>query len=261
MVNITIDDQKHKVEEGLTVLQALKNNNFKIPTLCYHPALKPSGSCKLCAVEVPARTSGRQITMLSCILKVREGLAIKTRGDLVERARKRAFQNLLRMAPQSQAIRDIAKEFEIDLGPPPDGCIRCRLCIRVCKEIVGPGALKMVKREGKNFVVPVEGMCIGCGTCANLCKTGAISVVDKDNVRTITIRDEVIGRHPLERCEGCGKLFATPKYLNYIEKRTAPHPDVKEHHKYCPTCAKMFSDRIRSFEGRSQKMRMPGHKT
>jgi len=261
MVNITIDDQSYEVEEGVTVLQALKDIGIKIPTLCYHPVLKPSGSCKLCAVEVPGRTSGRQITMLSCILKVRADLAIKTRGDLVERARKKAFQNLLRMAPQAQAIRDIAEEFEIDLGPPPDGCIRCRLCIRVCKEIVGPGALKMVKREGINFVVPLEGICIGCGTCANLCKTGAIRVEDKDNVRTITIRDEVIGRHPLERCEGCGKLFATPKYLNYIEKRTAPHPDVKEHHKYCQTCAKMFSDRIKSFEARSQKMRMPGHKS
>jgi len=261
MVNITIDDQSYEVEEGVTVLQALKANGIKIPTLCYHPVLKPSGSCKLCAVEVPGRTSGRQITMLSCILKVRADLAIKTRGDLVERARKKAFQNLLRMAPQAQAIRDIAEEFEIDLGPPPDGCIRCRLCIRVCKEIVGPGALKMVKREGINFVVPIEGICIGCGTCANLCKTGAIRVEDKDNVRTITIRDEVIGRHPLERCEGCGKLFATPKYLNYIEKRTALHPDVKEHHKYCQTCAKMFSDRIKSFEARSQKMRMPGHKS
>jgi len=261
MVNITIDDQSYEVEEGVTVLQVLKDNGFKIPTLCYHPVLKPSGSCKLCAVEVPGRTSDRQITMLSCILKVREDLAIKTRGDLVEQARKKAFQNLLRMAPQAQAIRDIAEEFEIDLGPPPDGCIRCRLCIRVCKEIVGPGALKMVKREGINFVVPLEGICIGCGTCANLCKTGAIRVEDKDNVRTITIRDEVIGRHPLERCEGCGKLFATPKYLNYIEKRTAPHPDVKEHHKYCQTCAKMFSDRIKSFEARSQKMRMPSHKS
>ena len=258
MVRIHIDGQRYEVEEGLTVLKVLKNNRIKIPTLCYHPALKPSGSCKLCAVEVPGRTSGRPITMLSCILKVKEGLAVETRGNLVKQARKKAFHHLLRMAPQAHAIREIAKEFEIDLGPPPDGCIRCRLCIRVCKEIVGPGALKMVKQNGRNYVVPVEGVCIGCGTCANLCKTDAIQVEDKDNVRTITIRDEIIGRHPLVRCEGCGKLFATPKYLNYIEKRIAPHPEVKQHHQYCQTCAKMFSDRVQSFRTRSQKIEIPG---
>jgi predicted molibdopterin-dependent oxidoreductase YjgC len=261
MVTINIDDQRYEVEEGLTILQALKNIGILIPTLCYHPALKPSGSCKLCTVEVPGRTSGRPIAMLSCILKVKEGLTVKTRGDLVYRARKKAFLNLLRMAPQAHVIRDIAEEFEIDLGPPPDGCIRCRLCIRVCLEIVGPGALKMVKQNGKNYVVPIEGVCIGCGTCANLCKTNAIQVEDKDNVRTIKIRDEIIGRHPLVRCEGCGKLFATPTYLNYIEKRVGPHPDVKQHHKFCQTCAKLFSDRIQSLETRSQKMRMPGHKS
>lgn len=260
MVNITVDGQKYEVQEGLTVLKALKQNGFKIPTLCYHPALKPSGSCKLCAVEVPGRTTQRPIAMLSCILKVNEGMTINTCSDLVNSARKKAFQNLLRMAPQSSAIREIANEFEIDLGPPPDGCIRCRLCVRVCKEIVGPGALKMVKRNGKNFVVPVEGACIGCGTCANLCKTEAIRVRDQDNVRTITIRDEIIGMHPLIRCEGCGKLFATAKYLNHVEGRIAPHPEVKEHHQYCQTCAKMFSERVKTFKDRPQKVGMPDPK-
>lgn len=256
MVNIKVDGQKFEVKEGVTVLKALKENGFNIPTMCYHPALKPSGSCKLCAVEVPGRTSGRPIAMLSCILKVTDGLSINTGGELVNRARKKAFRNLLQMAPQSRAIREIAAKFDIDLGPPPDGCIRCRLCIRVCKEIVGPGALKMVKRDGKNFVVPIEGACIGCGTCANLCKTQAIFVKDQDDVRTITIRDEIIGRHPLMRCEGCGKLFATVKYINHIDHRVAPHPEVKEHHHYCQTCAKMFSDRVKMFQNRPQKVGM-----
>ena len=124
MVHITIDDQSYKVQEGLSVLQVLRENGIKIPTLCYHPALKPSGSCKLCAVEVPGRTSGRQITMLSCILKVREGLAVRTRGDLVNQARKKAFQNLLRMAPQAQAIRGKLEDFKSDSArslTDPDG--------------------------------------------------------------------------------------------------------------------------------------------
>lgn len=260
MFVVTIDGHTFRVEEGMTVLKVLKTNGVTLPTLCYHPALKPSGSCKLCVVEVPARTTGRPIAMLACILKVYDGMTINTKSDLVNRARKKAFQNLLRMAPQSRAIRDLAKASGIDLGPPPDGCIRCRLCIRVCKEIVGPGALKMVKENGSFFVKPIEGACIGCGTCANLCKTEAILVKDENNVRTITIRDEIIGRHPLVPCEGCGKLFATPKYLKHIDHRVGPHPEIKEHHQYCQTCAKMFSERVKSFQDRPQKVGLPDPK-
>ena len=99
MPTITIDDQKYEAEEGMTVIQVAKANGFQIPTLCYHPSLKPSGSCRLCAVEVPGRSTGRQVTMLSCVLKVKEGLVVKTHGEAVKRARTNAFKNLLHMAP------------------------------------------------------------------------------------------------------------------------------------------------------------------
>ena len=54
MITITIDGQAYEAEEGKTALQVARANNISIPTLCYHPALKPSGSCKLCAVEMTA---------------------------------------------------------------------------------------------------------------------------------------------------------------------------------------------------------------
>jgi ferredoxin len=191
--------------------------------------------------------------MLACVLKVKDGMEVKTQSEAVNRARTRAFRNLLQMAPQAKHISTLAKSYDIDPGPPPDGCVRCRLCIRVCKEIVGPGALKMEKRDGMNYVVPIEGRCIGCGTCANICPTDVIFVEDHDNVRAISIRHEVIGKHPLERCEGCGKQYATPKFLNHIHKRTSSHTEVKTHHNYCPTCAKLFSDRIKTFNDRAQR--------
>ncbi len=253
MVSITIDERDYQAEEGTNVLEIARKHNIPIPTLRYHPSLKPSGSCRLCAFEVPGRSSGRQVTMLACVLKVKDGLVIKTRGEAVDRSRTRAFRNLLQMAPQSKKIIELAKSYNIDPGPPPDGCVRCRLCVRVCKEIVGPGALEMEKRNGLNYVVPLEGLCIGCGTCANICPTDVIIVEDNNNVRTISIRNEVIGKHPLERCEGCGKQYATPKFLNHIHKRTSSHTDVKTHHNYCPTCAKLFSDRIKTFNDRSQR--------
>lgn len=245
MVPITVNGRQVEADSGSTVLEVLKTLGIKIPTLCYHPALKPSGSCKLCAVEVVGKT-GRPTAMLSCVLKVKAGLSVSTEGETVQKARTRAFRNLLQMAPQSQYLLALAAQYQIDTGPPPDGCVRCRLCIRVCKEIIGAAALKMEKREGRPFVTPIEGHCIGCGTCANLCPTKAIQIDDREGVRTISIRNEVIGIHALERCDACGNLFATHKFLEYAAKQAQAHPDVKEHHHHCPTCAKMLADRVRS---------------
>lgn len=174
----------------------------------------------------------------------------------VFQARTKAFNRLITMAPLSHRIREMAKIEGVDLPPIPDGCIQCRLCVQVCKEIVGQNALRMETIEGHRQVMPVPNQCIGCGTCANLCPTHAIKVFDDGGVRTIQIRDVVIGHHPLERCEGCGKYYATPRQVELVERRTAPHPQVKEHHKYCPTCAKLFSNRLQIAKKRPPKQRL-----
>jgi predicted molibdopterin-dependent oxidoreductase YjgC len=256
MPTITLNDRPYECEEGATVLEVARANGLSIPTLCYHPALRPSGSCKLCAVETTTKT-GRRMTLLACILRVREGLAVRTEGELVEQARVKAFRHLLQLAPQSHRIREMAAAYNVAVGPEPDGCVRCRLCVRVCKQIVGADALIVQKRDGVSYVAPVEGRCIGCGTCVNICPTHVIRVEDRENVRTLSIRDEVIGRHPLERCEGCGRMFATPRFLDRLEARIGDHPHVKDPHNYCPNCAKLFSTRVKSFEDRKQLL--PGH--
>jgi bidirectional [NiFe] hydrogenase diaphorase subunit len=244
-IHIVIDGNSYKAEEGMTILEVLKQHGFKIPTLCYHKALRPIGACKLCAVEVTSK-GGKSRVMLSCILKAKEALSIATDSAPVLEAREKAMQRLLSLAPQAKRLRQIAEEFNIPTGPIPDGCVRCRLCIRVCAEVVGAGALKMEKRDGTTYVVPMEGLCIGCGTCANICPTDTIHLVDEEGIRTITIRDETIGIHPLMRCESCGRYFASQKFLAHVSEATSPHVDIKEHHRYCPTCSKLFSDRAKS---------------
>ena len=76
----------------------------------------------------------------------------------------------------SERIRHLAEKEGIELPPAPDGCIRCRLCIRVCKEIIGKEALHMEKQGGRQLVIPDPERCIGCGLCAKTCPAGSIRV-------------------------------------------------------------------------------------
>jgi predicted molibdopterin-dependent oxidoreductase YjgC len=244
-VTVTINGNTYETEEGRSVLELALLYGVEIPFICFHKALRPIGACKLCAVEVEGKSS-RPMTMLSCILKVRDGLIIKTDTDLVKTARSAAMQRLLAMAPQSRTLLSLSERFGIETGPVPDGCIRCRLCIRVCSEVVGASALKMEKRGTADYVVPAEKQCIGCGTCANICPTGAIHLIDKEGIRTISIRDEIIGVHPLLRCEACGRYFASQRFMIHVAEATTSHTDTKEHRLYCPVCAKLLSSRIKA---------------
>ncbi|MFH1155122.1 MAG: 2Fe-2S iron-sulfur cluster-binding protein [Pseudomonadota bacterium] len=242
MIEITIDGLAYQARENQTLLQVAKENAISIPHLCYHPALKPIGSCKLCGVEVVS-LSGKPVIMLSCVLKVKPGLEVKTTGDRVRQAREKAFGNLLQKAPFSKRIREIAADFNVNVQPPPDGCIQCRLCVRVCNEVIKAGALRMEKVDGKSIITAEPGRCIGCGTCANLCPTRIIKVEDSDTVRTVSIQDRIIGTLPLERCEGCGQRYATAPFLHHVDLSTGRHPHVKKHHRLCRTCVKLLSDK------------------
>ena len=139
------------------------------------------------------------------------------------------------------------------MPPPPDGCIRCTLCVRVCKEIIGVSALRMADRQ----VMPSSDACIGCGTCASICPTHAIVMAEEAGVRSLAIRGEVFSRHQLMRCQACGKHFATGQQIQMMEQRTAPHPQLKEHHTYCANCAKLFSTRLMAMKNAPPKQR-PG---
>lgn len=245
VVTFEIDGRDVQAIEGTTVLEAAKQNRIPIPHLCYHPALKPSGACRLCSVEIDS-PSGKPIVMLSCVLKTKAGLTVRTSTEAVVRAREAAVEKMLKKAPFSTRIRNTAAAYGIQAPPPPDGCIQCRMCVRVCSEVIQARALRMVKENGANRVVPEPGRCIGCGTCANLCPTSLIRVEDRDNIRTVSIKDTVIGQLPLERCEGCGAQYITATFFTHVSHSTENHPHVKEEHRFCPTCIKLMSDKALS---------------
>ena len=74
MINITIDGQEIAVEEGKTVLEAAREANIEIPTLCYLKDVNEVGDCRMCIVEI----EGMRGYTPSCIKKVEEGMKVKT---------------------------------------------------------------------------------------------------------------------------------------------------------------------------------------
>lgn len=77
-------------------------------------------------------------------------------------------------------------EHKIDFRHPfieidSNKCILCSRCIRICRDVVGAGALGLVNRGFKSYVAPAmelplnETSCESCGLCITACPTGAIS--------------------------------------------------------------------------------------
>jgi heterodisulfide reductase subunit A len=186
MIKFTIDGQQYKAEEEQTILEVARRAGIHIPTLCYHPALEPYGACRLCTVEV---RWGRRVSLqTACTYPAQEGIEVETMSPAVIRARQMILELLLARCPNVPIIQDLAREYGIEKSrfkteDPEEDCILCGLCVRVCNELVGTGAINFSDRGISRVVGPPflqkTRTCIGCGACAIVCPTGAIEIVDE----------------------------------------------------------------------------------
>lgn len=213
MVNITINGRSVQVDKKMSLLEAIRSQGIKIPTLCYHPDLRPDGSCRLCVVEV----KGVRSLVASCVYPVSEGMEVWTNTKRVLDARKTVVELLLANHPQDcltcarnmtcelqkvaneLGVREIRVEGEKsealpDLANPslmrdPNKCIKCGRCVRMCGEVQSVNALGFANRGFETTVVPAFNMsldqmaCTYCGQCAKVCPTGAI--VPKDDTQHV----------------------------------------------------------------------------
>lgn len=216
MVNLTINinGKQIQAEQGTTILEAARAAGIYIPTLCYHPELRPEGACRLCMVEA----SGARSLVASCVYPVSEGMVVKTNTANVREARKTVIELLLANHPKDclscqksgdcelqkiaadLGLRKIrfeggeTKAHTIDCSNPSlvrdqEKCILCGRCIRICRDVQGMDVYSFAGR-GFNTIVSTafehdlkDVACTYCGQCASVCPTGAI--VEKDDTEQV----------------------------------------------------------------------------
>lgn len=193
MISLTINNEKIKVEEGLTVLEAAEKTGIKIPTLCSHKALSPYGACRLCLVELSWGGDYSQI-QASCTYPATEGLIVKTDSERVIKARKMVIELLMARCPDSEEIKNVAAELgvaETRIKLKSSDCTLCGLCVRMCEERMGRAAISFSGRGPTREVTSPFGepsdICQTCGACDFICPTGKIQLpkVSKNQSRPI----------------------------------------------------------------------------
>ena len=250
MVKFTIDGKKVEAEEGSTILREAQRLGIEIPTLCYHPALTPIGSCRLCIVEMTKGTrksavrrtsfraaSERARIVTSCNYPVEEGIEVKTDTEKVLRQRRLTMELLLARCPRVEIVKKLAEKMGVEKGrfkEEDNDCILCGHCVAVCEEIMGVGAIDFVNRGIDEEVdTPYQiasDVCIGCGACAFICPTGAIKIEDVAGERKI---DRWHTSIPLQRCKDCGGVVGTEAQIEYLRKKIELPAEIFE---ICSEC-------------------------
>jgi len=205
MATLEANGQQLEVRKGDSILQALKRGGIHVPTLCHMEGLLPSGTCRMCVVEV----EGMNGLIPACSYPAAEGMRIRTSTPTVLRTRKAIVELLLSNHPddclycarngncdlahlarehgvRDRVYRGARKRKDKDSSSPaivrdPEKCILCGKCVRVCEEIQGVSAIDFVNRGSRAFVGTAfdEGMnvscCINCGQCILVCPTAALT--------------------------------------------------------------------------------------
>jgi formate dehydrogenase major subunit len=205
MAQLTINGKQIDVPEGTTVLRAAQMAGIHIPTLCDHKELTPYGGCRLCIVDVEKW----RVPMAACTLPVSEGMVVNTETDAIKKSREfilsMLFSERNHFCPFCQVsggdceLQNSAYHEEMTHWPIQPGwsnfvvdtthpyfvldnnrCILCRRCVRACSELVGNFTLSAAERGAASTIiadtdVPLgESTCIKCGTCVQVCPTGAL---------------------------------------------------------------------------------------
>ena len=207
MVKLKIDNYDVEVPAGTSILDAARQVQIDIPTLCKHPDVDPSAGCGICIVKVNGRI------LRSCCTPVAEGMQVITSDPEIVSVRRTVLELILSNHPNEcltcirsghcelqdlantfgiahSKLPSLCKKFDKDESTKaivldPSKCIVCGRCVEVCQNQQNVWALSYLNRGLATRITAAGGIplaespCIKCGQCSAHCPTGAIVEYDE----------------------------------------------------------------------------------
>jgi formate dehydrogenase alpha subunit len=200
-IELSIDGKTVSAKDGVSLYDVISSTGKIIPAMCYHYTFDPFGSCGMCLVM----QEGKKAPVRSCTAKATAGMIIRTEGDDLHQARKKAVEKHLSVHPLDCPVCDADGHCELQdmafqhgvtnlagakqkfipedtrslvLDFNMNRCIACGECINICKDVLMIDALQFMKKGGFNQVVAkgdVPLSCEFCGDCLAVCPVGAIT--------------------------------------------------------------------------------------
>ncbi|MCX7737652.1 MAG: NADH-dependent [FeFe] hydrogenase, group A6 [Candidatus Kapabacteria bacterium] len=243
-VEVEINGRKIQVQMGTTILEACRQNNIHIPTLCYHEDLCLAGLCRICVVEI----EGMRTLQAACTYPITNKLKIQTTSEKVRKARRHILDLLLSEhygecyschRNGNCELQSLAKEYGVDgykfghiterrhtvdrssysVIRDMDKCVLCKRCVRTCIDLQEVGVLEATHRGYDTTISTfydkplADVICINCGQCINRCPTAALKANDPSDEIWVAIdnpkKHVVIQTAPSPRAS-IGEEFGLP---------------------------------------------------
>ncbi len=208
-ISVVINDQKFSVPFGKTILEACRENQIHVPTLCHHPDLCIAGTCRICVVDV----EGMKTLQTACSFPITAPIKVNTSSQMVRKARRHILDLLLSehygecyacVRNNNCELQALAKEYGVDqytfghiteplydvdrssfsVHRDINKCVLCKRCVRTCIDLQEVGVLEAIDRGDKTHISTfmekplADVVCINCGQCINRCPTGALRAND-----------------------------------------------------------------------------------
>src|SRR6056297_2042769 len=226
---ITINDKCLNFNPGQTILEVAEENNIWIPTLCYLKGATPTGSCRICVVEV----EGRRTLSPACSTPAEPDMVIHTESPKVVASRRDILELLLASGNHNCPLgsgrekdwKAAQNDDSTELCP---ACGDCRLQdLAVYYQVTGEIYVRSKEPEPhppmetvNPFIVRDFSRCILCGRCVQACNEIQVNNAISFGYRGAETKIVAAGDRPLRdsECVFCGECVQACPVGALVEK-------------------------------------------